>query len=86
MDETPGRSPAVIPGRSSHLLTHMCKAHSGLPEITRGHLQCGEAPPALSACGILSPRPGIELTPLALEGKVLTTEPSGMSLEMFSLS
>ena len=86
MDGTPGRCPAVVPGRSSHVLTHTCKAHSGLPEITRGHLQCGEAPAELSACGILAPRPGIKLTPPALEGKVLTTEPSGMSLEMFSLS
>ena len=27
--------------------------------------------------GILVPRPGIELTPLALEGKILTTGPPG---------
>ena len=86
MDGTPDRCPAVVPGRSSHVLTHTYKAHSGLPEITRGHLQCAEAPLELSACGILAPQPGIKLAPSALEGKVLTTEPSGMSLEMFSLS
>ena len=86
MDGTPDRCPAVVPGRSSHVLTHTYKAHSGLPEITRGHLQCAEAPLELSACGILAPRPGIKLAPSTLEGKVLTTEPSGMSLEMFSLS
>ena len=85
MDGTPDRCPAVVPGRSSHVLTHTYKAHSGLPEITRGHLQCAEAPLELSACGILAPRPGIKLAPSALEGKVLNTEPSGMSLEMFSL-
>ena len=31
-------------------------------------------------CGILAPRPGIELAPPALEGKVLTTGPPGKSL------
>ena len=32
------------------------------------------------ACGILAPRPGIEPTPPALEGEVLTTGPPGKSL------
>ena len=32
------------------------------------------------ACGILAPRPGIELAPPALKGKVLTTGLSGKSL------
>ena len=32
------------------------------------------------ACGILIPQPEGELSPLALEGKVLTTGPSGKSL------
>ena len=32
------------------------------------------------ACGILAPRPGIEPTPPALEGEVLTTGPPGRSL------
>ena len=32
------------------------------------------------ACGILAPRPGVKLTPPALEGKVLTTGPPGKSL------
>ena len=32
------------------------------------------------ACGILAPWPGIEPTPTALEGEVLTTEPPGKSL------
>ena len=32
------------------------------------------------ACGILAPRPGVEPTPPALEGEVLTTEPPGKSL------
>ena len=36
------------------------------------------------ACGILAPQPGIEPTPLAREGKVLTTGPLGKS--QFSLS
>ena len=31
------------------------------------------------ACGMLSPQPGIELAPPALEGKVLTTGPRGQS-------
>ena len=31
------------------------------------------------ACGILAPQPGIEPTPPALEGEVLTTGPSGKS-------
>ena len=31
------------------------------------------------ACGILAPRPGIEPTPPALEGEVLTTGPLGKS-------
>ena len=34
----------------------------------------------LEACGILAPQPGIEPTPPALEGKVLTTGPPGKSL------
>ena len=33
----------------------------------------------LVACGILSPWPGIEPAPLALEGKVFTTGPPGKS-------
>ena len=33
------------------------------------------------ACGILAPQPGIESTPSALEGKVLTTGLSGKTLE-----
>ena len=32
------------------------------------------------ACGILAPQPGIEPTPAALEGEVLTTVPPGKSL------
>ena len=32
------------------------------------------------ACGILAPQPGIEPTPPALEGEVLTTGPLGKSL------
>ena len=32
------------------------------------------------ACGILASRPGIEPTPPALEGEVLTTGPPGRSL------
>ena len=32
------------------------------------------------ACGILAPRPGIEPTPSALEGEVLTTTRPGKSL------
>ena len=32
------------------------------------------------ACGILAPRPGIGPVPPAMEGKVLTTGPPGMSL------
>jgi len=31
-------------------------------------------------CGILAPQPGIEPTPPALEGEVLTTGPLGKSL------
>ena len=31
------------------------------------------------ACGVLAPQLGIEPAPLALEGKVLTTEPPGKS-------
>ena len=31
------------------------------------------------ACGILAPQPGIEPAPPALQGKVLTTGPSGKS-------
>ena len=31
------------------------------------------------ACGILAPQPGIEPTPPALEGEVLTTGPPGKS-------
>ena len=34
------------------------------------------------ACGILAPRPGIEPTPPALEGEVLTTGPPGKSLSV----
>ena len=34
----------------------------------------------LKACGILTPQPGIEPSPDALEGKVLTTGPPGKSL------
>ena len=33
------------------------------------------------ACRILAPRPGIEPTPPALEGEVLTTGPPGKSLK-----
>ena len=32
------------------------------------------------ACGIFAPQPGIEPAPAALEGKVLTTGPSGKCL------
>ena len=32
------------------------------------------------ACRILTPRPGMEPTPLELEGEVLTPGPSGRSL------
>ena len=32
------------------------------------------------ACGILAPQPGIELTPPALEGRVLTTGPPEKSM------
>ena len=35
------------------------------------------------ACGILAPRPGIEPSPSALEGEVLTTGPPGKSLVIF---
>ena len=34
----------------------------------------------LEACGILTPQPGIEPTPPALEGEVLTPGPSGKTL------
>ena len=34
------------------------------------------------ARGILAPRPGIEPTPFASEGEVLTTGPSGKSLSI----
>ena len=34
-------------------------------------------------CGILAPRPGIELAPLALKGEVLTTGPPGKTLDCF---
>ena len=34
------------------------------------------------ACGILAPWPGIEPAPPALEGKVLTTGPTGKSLQL----
>ena len=37
------------------------------------------------ACGILVPQPGIEPTPPALEGGVLTTGPPGKSPEFSSL-
>ena len=37
------------------------------------------------ACGLLAPWPGIELTPLALEGEVLTTGPPGKSSAYFLL-
>ena len=36
------------------------------------------------ACGILAPPPGIEPTPPALEGEVLTTGPPGKSLALLS--
>ena len=36
------------------------------------------------ACGILAPWPGIEHTPLALEGEVLTTGLPGKSLKSYS--
>ena len=36
------------------------------------------------ACGILAPHPGIEPTPPALEGKVLTTGPPGKSPNLIS--
>ena len=39
----------------------------------------------LEACGILAPRPGIEPSPPALEGEVLTTVPPGKSLYWVSL-
>ena len=39
----------------------------------------------LEACGILAPRPGIEPSPPALEGEVLTTGPPGKSLYWVSL-
>ena len=35
------------------------------------------------ACGILAPQPGIEPTPPALEGEVLTTGPQGKSLNLY---
>ena len=38
------------------------------------------------ACGLLTPRPGIEPTPAALEGEVLTTGPPGKSLSQVLLS
>ena len=38
------------------------------------------------ACSILATWPGIELTPPALEGKVVTTGPPGNSLEILSES
>ena len=37
-------------------------------------------------CGILAPQPGIELTPPALEGKVLTTGPPGKSPACFCMA
>ena len=37
-------------------------------------------------CGILSPQPGIEPTPPAPEGKVLTTGPPGKSLIPFAFN
>ena len=37
------------------------------------------------ACGILAPQPGIEPSPPALEGKVLTTGPPGKSLHYLFL-
>ena len=36
--------------------------------------------PSCEACGILASQPGIEPTPPALEGEILTTGPSGKSL------
>ena len=36
------------------------------------------------ACGILTPQPGIEPSPDALEGKVLTTGAPGKSLRFIS--
>ena len=38
------------------------------------------------ACRILTPQPGIELSPFTLEGKVLTTGPPGKSLRIFLIS
>ena len=38
------------------------------------------------ACGILVPQSGIEPTPPALEGEVLTTGPPGKSQKMFFYS
>ena len=35
------------------------------------------------ACGVLAPGPGIEPATPALEGRVLTTGPSGKSLKTF---
>ena len=40
----------------------------------------------LEACGILVPRPGIEPTPPAQKGKVLTTGPPGKSLTVLRTS
>ena len=37
----------------------------------------------VEACGILAPQQGIEPTPPALEGEVLTTGPPGKSLVLF---
>ena len=34
-------------------------------------------------CGILAPWPGIEPTPIALEGEILTTGAPGKSLDIF---
>ena len=35
------------------------------------------------SCGILAPWPGIEPTPTALEGEILTTGAPGKSLDVF---
>ena len=37
----------------------------------------------LEACGIIAPQPGIEPTPYALEGEILTTGPLGKSLYVY---
>ena len=44
---------------------------------------CGAGLSCPTACGILVPRPGIEPTSPALEGRFLTTGPRGNSLFVF---